>query len=92
MLGGRALRKNLFAVISAVFCGILAMLIPLYVWHQVNFSYTPFTLFNIRKEAIESLEGYGMSLKDLTMAPFYVTLILSFIASMGVYVFFKRRV
>jgi len=92
MLGGRALRKNLFAVISAVFCGVLAMLIPLCVWHQVNFSYTPFTLFNIRKEAIESLEAYRMSLEDLSMAPFYVTLILSFLASMGVYVFFKRRV
>lgn len=92
MLRGRALRKNLLAVISAVFCGILAMLIPLCVWHQVNFSDTPFTLFNIRKEAIESLEGYGMSLEDLSMAPFYVTLILSFIASMVVYVSFKRRV
>jgi len=92
MLGGRALRKNLIVVISAVFCGILAMLIPLCVWHQVNFSDTPFTLFNIRKEAIESLEGYGMSLEDLSMAPFYITLILSFIASVFAYVCFKRRV
>jgi hypothetical protein len=92
MLGGRALRKNLIAVISAVFCGILAMLIPLCVWHQVNFPDTPFTPSNVRKEAIESLEGYAMSLDDLSMAPFHVTLILSFIASMVIYVCFKRRV
>lgn len=92
MLGGRALRKNLIAVISAVFCGILAMLIPLCVWHQVNFPDSAFTPSNVRKEVMESLEGYGMSLDDLSMAPFYITLILSFIASIFAYVFFKRRV
>jgi hypothetical protein len=86
------LRKNLIAVISAVFCGILAMLIPLCVWHQVNFPDTPLTLSNVRKEAIENLEGYAMSLDDLSMAPLHVTLILSFIASMVIYVCFKRRV
>ena len=92
MLGGIALRKNLIAVISAVFCGILVVFIPLYVWHQVNFPNTSLTYANVRKEAMEDLESYEMSPNDLSMAPFYVTLILSFLASMGVYVFFKRRV
>jgi len=91
MLGVRALRKNLFAVISAVFCGILVVFIPLCVWHQVNFPNTSLTCANVRKEAMEDLESYGMSLEDLSMAPFYVTLILSFIASLVAYVFSKRR-
>jgi len=87
MLGGRALRKNLFAVISAVFCGILVVFVPLCVWHQVSFPDTPFTPSNVRKKVMESLEGYGVSL-----VPFYVTLILSSLASMVAYVFSKRRV
>jgi hypothetical protein len=92
MLGGRALRKNMFAVISAVFCGFLAVFIPLYVWHQVNFPNTSLTCANVRKEAMKDLESYGISPNDLSMAPFYVTLILSFLASLVAYVFSKRRV
>lgn len=86
------MRKNLIAVISAVFCGILAMLIPLCVWHQVNFPDMPSTFLSLREQTMEGRACYWSPVEDLSMAPFHVTLILSFIASMVVYVFFKRRV
>jgi len=92
MLGGRALKKNLIAVVSAVFCGILAMLIPLCVWHQANFPDIPCTVLSLREEAMERRECYWPRVEDLSMAPFYITLILSFIASVFAYVCFKRRV
>jgi uncharacterized membrane protein YvlD (DUF360 family) len=93
MLGGRALRKNMLAIISAVFCGILAMLIPLCVWHQVNFPGEPLTLgFFCSGGAMRSLESYEMSLEDLSMTPFYLAFLLSFAVSMVAYVFSKRHV
>jgi len=92
MLGRRALRNNLIAVISAVFCGILAMLIPLYVWYQVNFPDIPSTFLSLREQAMKGRECYWATVKNLSIAPFYITLILSFTASIFAYVYFKRRV
>jgi len=86
------LKKNLIAVVSAVFCGILAMLIPLCVWHQVNFPDIPCTVLSLREEAREGRECYWPRVEDLSMTPFYITLILSFIASVFAYACFKRRV
>jgi hypothetical protein len=91
MSGGRALRKNLLAVISAVFCGILAIVIPLCVWHQVSFPGKLLTLDSLR-EAMRSLESYATSVEDLSMTPFYLAFVLSFAVSIVAYVFSKRRV
>jgi len=85
------MRKNLLVAISAVFCGILAMLIPLCVWHQVNFPGQLLT-FGSLEEAMRSLDGYRMSLEDFSMIPFYVAFVLSFAVSMVAYVFSKRRI
>ena len=91
MSGGRALRKNLLAIMSAIFCGISAMLIPLCVWHQVNFPGEALTLGGFQ-EAMRGLDGYGMSLEDFSMIPFYVAFVLSFAVSMVAYAFSKRRI
>ncbi|MDH5483576.1 MAG: hypothetical protein OEY22_11980 [Candidatus Bathyarchaeota archaeon] len=85
------MRKNLLAVVSAVLCGILAMFIPLCVWHQVNFPGKPLT-FGSLGEAMRSLDSYTTSLEDLSMTPFYLAFILSFAVSTVAYVFSKRRV
>jgi hypothetical protein len=86
------MRKSLLVVISAVICGILAMLIPLCAWYQVNFPGRPFTFSGLKEGASGSLDSYEISLKDLSMTPFYVAFVLSFAVSMVVYIFSKRRV
>lgn len=92
MLGGRALRKNLIAVISAVFCGILVMLIPLFVWYQINFPNKAVTFLSLREEASKSVEAYRAPLANISLTPFYVAFIVSLAVSLVVYVFSKRRV
>ncbi len=85
------MRKNLLVIISAIFCGILAMLIPLCVWYQVNFPGGALTLGGFQ-EAMRSLDSYRMSLENFSMIPFYVAFLLSFAVSMVAYVFSKRRI
>lgn len=85
------MRKNLLAVISAVVCGILAIFIPLCVWHQVNFPGKFLTLDSLQ-EAMRSSESYAISMEDLSMTPFYSAFILSFAVSIVAYVFSKKRV
>jgi hypothetical protein len=86
------LRKNLFAVILAVFCGILVMVIPLCVWHQVSFPNKAVTFLSLRKEALESVEAYGTPLANISLTPFYVAFIVSLAVSLVVYLFSKKRV
>lgn len=86
------MKRNLVAVISAVFLGIIVMFMPLFMWHQVNFPEIPPSLCSLRREAMRSTEAYGTPLDVSSISPFYATLILSFLASMVVYVFSKSRV
>jgi hypothetical protein len=85
------MRKSLLAVISAVICGILIMLIPLCVWYQVNFPGRPLS-FSGLKEGGRSLDNYAISLEDLSITSFYMAFVISFAVSMVVYIFSKRHV
>lgn len=47
------MRKNLLIVISAVLCGVLAMLIPLYVFLQLNYPEGALTISSLRRKTLE---------------------------------------
>lgn len=83
------MRKTLLATISAVVLGVSVMVLPLYMWHQINYPEKVFTPLNIRQEALE-LETYDAHLEKPVATPLYFTLALSFIASAIAYALSKR--
>lgn len=82
----------MLAVTSAILLGFLVMLIPLFMWHQVNFPHTPPTLSGLRKEAMDTKESYGAPMDDSSMLIFHAMIIVSFVGSLALYLFFRRGV
>ncbi|MGQ9726290.1 MAG: hypothetical protein ACUVQW_00610 [Candidatus Bathycorpusculaceae bacterium] len=85
------MKKTLIMVASAVFCGILAMLLPLYVWHQANFPDKPATLGDLKQESLQKLKNAWGLQEPSFITPFYMALTLSFTVAAIAYVFLKKR-
>ncbi|MEM3700906.1 MAG: hypothetical protein QXL57_08615 [Candidatus Bathyarchaeia archaeon] len=86
------MKRTLLITVSAVFCGILVMLMPLYFWHKANF---PDTLFvnplAIREESLEYLKAQWGLREPSLITPFCTSLAISFVISIVAYAFLKRR-
>ncbi|MGC8895735.1 MAG: hypothetical protein ACP5LB_03060 [Candidatus Bathyarchaeia archaeon] len=85
------MKRTLFLMASAVLCGILAMFLPLYIWHQANFPDKPATLSNLREEVPEYYKANWGLLEPAPITPLYAALAISFAISLVAYAFFKRR-
>lgn len=83
------MRKALLTITLAAVLGVSVMILPLYMWHQINYPEKVFTPLNIRQEALE-LETYDAHLERPATTPFYFILALSFIASAIAYALSKR--
>lgn len=82
------MKRTLLITVSAVLCGILVMLMPLYFWHQANF---PDTIFVNPLDFREEIKARWGLLEPTPITPFYTTLAISFVISIVAYVLLKRR-
>jgi uncharacterized membrane protein len=85
------MRTAMIRLMLAVVLGVSTMILPLYVWHQINYPERTFTLLNIRQEALE-LETYDVRLESPATTPFCFILALSFIVSAIAYAVSRRLV
>ena len=86
------MKRILLITVSAGLCGILIMLLPLYLWHQANFP--DMLLLNpleFRGEITEYYKTRCTFLEPISITTFYTTLAISFAISVIAYAFFKRR-
>ena len=83
------MRKALLTITLAAVLGVSVMILPLYMWHQINYPEKVFTPLNIRQEALE-LETYDVHFERPAATPFYFIMALSFIASAIAYALSKR--
>ena len=83
------MRKTLLTTISAVVLGISAMILPLYILHQINYPESEFNLASVREEGLEP-RSYDARLERPAVTPLWFILALSFIASAIAYALSKR--
>lgn len=84
------MKRTLFVTVSAGLCGILVMLMPLYIWHQANFPNEPATVLSFREKSLEYYKAQWALLEPTPITPFYIFLAISFTISIIAYVFLKR--
>lgn len=85
------MKRTLLITVSAVICGILAMFVPLYLWHLANFPEEPATFPNLREESLEYYKAHWGLQEPTPITPLHITLAISFAISIAAYILLKRR-